>query len=49
MQRKRYRIRLVMVCVLGVLVLGACGKSDEPKQAEKLLIYLEMNNDMTKL
>ncbi len=32
MQRKRYRIRLMMVCVLGVLVLGACGKSEEPLQ-----------------
>lgn len=32
MQRKRYRIRLMMVCVLGVLVLSACGKTDEPQQ-----------------
>lgn len=31
MQRKRYRMRLMMVCMLGVSFLGACGKSDEPQ------------------
>ena len=41
MQRKRYRIRLMMVCVLGVLVLSACGKTEEPQQGNSEAINIQ--------
>ena len=41
MQRKRYRIRLMMVCVLGALVLSACGKTDEPQQGNSEAINIQ--------
>ncbi len=41
MQRKGYRIRLMMVCMLGVLVMSACGKTDEPQQGNSEVINIQ--------
>ena len=34
MKCKKYRIALIIVCVLGGLVLSACGKTDEVSQGD---------------